>query len=448
MGKKSLKKSNAEPPKKTIQLSQCMIVKNEEKNIGKALGWAKGIAFEQIVVDTGSTDRTVELAEQMGAKVYHFEWINDFSAAKNYAIGQATGNWIAFLDADEYLSPEDAKKMLALVKKIQSEPMLRAQYPAIMSPIVQLNDQGKPFGIDEQIRVYRNIPSLRYIGRIHEMLSLDFKNIRYTDDFSIMHTGYAKSVYTESLKADRNIAILREELAERPDDLNLKVYLADALDAKAKSGEQDGSIDADAEAEALYSEAAYSDGQIYTQLRRRALLLAMDKKLMTGKPVSECERMCLRALSLFPGDPDYEYYHARVLRKMGDHGTAWSILRNCETKLIKGSIDKKALIAVKPWLVFIEMVLLADESGDVESVVKYATMVLMENKTQQDILSPYIATMFRSGNTEEDITAILAKIYNMSDPQDVLFVAHAAKKCGAIDLARTMARLAGSLINV
>ncbi len=93
--------------KSRVKLSQCMIVKNEEKNIRRALSWAKEIAFEQIVVDTGSTDRTVEIAEEMGAKVYHFQWINDFSAAKNCAISHAKGNWIAFLDADEYFTGED-----------------------------------------------------------------------------------------------------------------------------------------------------------------------------------------------------------------------------------------------------------------------------------------------------------------------------------------------------
>ena len=84
-----------------VRLSQCMIVKNEEKNIERALSWGKDIVYEQIVVDTGSTDRTVELARAMGAKVYDFEWIDDFAAAKNYAISKASGEWIAFLDADE-----------------------------------------------------------------------------------------------------------------------------------------------------------------------------------------------------------------------------------------------------------------------------------------------------------------------------------------------------------
>ena len=81
------------------RISQCLIVKNEENNIEKALSWGKGIVSEQIVVDTGSTDRTVEIAKQMGAAVYEFQWIDDFAAAKNFAISKAKYEWIAFLDA-------------------------------------------------------------------------------------------------------------------------------------------------------------------------------------------------------------------------------------------------------------------------------------------------------------------------------------------------------------
>ena len=72
-----------------IRLSQCMIVKNEEANIRRALSWGRGIVWEQIVVDTGSTDKTVEIAKEMGAKVFYFDWCDDFSAAKNYAIDRS-----------------------------------------------------------------------------------------------------------------------------------------------------------------------------------------------------------------------------------------------------------------------------------------------------------------------------------------------------------------------
>ena len=99
-----------------------MIVKNEEDNIEQALSWGKDIVSEQIVADTGSTDRTVELAQQLGAKVYHFSWIDDFSAAKNFAISKAECEWIALLDADEYFSKEDAGKLKFTLAPLEAKP--------------------------------------------------------------------------------------------------------------------------------------------------------------------------------------------------------------------------------------------------------------------------------------------------------------------------------------
>ena len=120
------------------RISQCMIVKNEEKNIEKALSWGKGVVSEQIVVDTGSTDRTVELAEKMGAKVYHFEWIDDFSAAKNFAISKAKYEWVALLDADEYFSEEDAKKLLFYIRQLND-----TKYDIIATAWVHINNSNR-----------------------------------------------------------------------------------------------------------------------------------------------------------------------------------------------------------------------------------------------------------------------------------------------------------------
>lgn len=110
-----------------------MIVKNEEKNIERALSWGKSFMWEQIVVDTGSTDRTVEIARRLGAKVYHFEWIDDFAAAKNYAVSQAQGDWIVFLDADEYFLEEDAKRLVPLLEKLEG-----TKYNALVTRWVQV----------------------------------------------------------------------------------------------------------------------------------------------------------------------------------------------------------------------------------------------------------------------------------------------------------------------
>jgi len=447
MSKKKTKKKNAGPPKPMIQLSQCMIVKNEEKNIEKALGWAKGVAFEQIVVDTGSTDRTVELAEKMGATVYHFEWINDFGAAKNFAIEQAKGNWIAFLDADEYFTHEDAKKLMTTLKKIHSEPQLREQFLGLNTPWVHLDDEGNVFGVDEQVRMFRNVPSVRYIGKIHERLSLETINVIRDEDISIMHTGYARSAYAETGKAQRNVDLLRVEQAQKPDDLDIKVYLADSLRGKAR---EDGPVDglvSDEEARQLYAEVAASDGIVDPMLGKKAHMFTVNWAVQFGAPVQVCEELCARALRKFPSDLDFEYYQARTMMNKGDFRTAWEMLKNCETKLMDpASLHKSTLIAIQPSLLFKEMIHAAQELGDAGGTVKYATMVLMEDKTQQNILSPYIATLLSHGTTEEEAFGLLGKIYDLNDANDLLMIARAAKDCNALDFARKAAEMLSNLV--
>ena len=89
-----------------MQISACVITKNEEQNIGEWLTRMKSVAQECIVVDMGSTDNTVGLVKAAGASVYFFPWQGDFAAAKNFALEKATGDWIFFLDADEYFPAE------------------------------------------------------------------------------------------------------------------------------------------------------------------------------------------------------------------------------------------------------------------------------------------------------------------------------------------------------
>jgi GT2 family glycosyltransferase/Tfp pilus assembly protein PilF len=98
------------------RISLCMIVKDEENHLGKCLRSVKPVVDEIIVVDTGSTDRTRDIAVALGAKVFEFSWQNDFSAARNFSISRASGDWVLVLDADEVISPQDHASLLRLVR--------------------------------------------------------------------------------------------------------------------------------------------------------------------------------------------------------------------------------------------------------------------------------------------------------------------------------------------
>ena len=105
------------PPVKRGTLSLCMIVKNEEAHLGKCLISVKDIADEMIVVDTGSSDKTREIAAAFGARVFDFVWTDDFSEARNYSLAQAAGDWILVLDGDETLSPDDHAALAKIVHR-------------------------------------------------------------------------------------------------------------------------------------------------------------------------------------------------------------------------------------------------------------------------------------------------------------------------------------------
>ena len=204
-----------------VRISACVIVKNEEKNLPRWLAQMARLADEMIVVDTGSEDRTVELAEAAGAKVYRFAWRNDFAAAKNYALDQAAGDWVFFLDADEYFEEGTEPRVRPYLEQVH----LQWKIAGLISPWINIDPERQNLVVlsGHQVRIFRNEKELRYVGRIHEALDnrgkqKGMREYRMTD-LVIRHTGY--TVGNSERKAKRNLEILLEDVerngGERPE---------------------------------------------------------------------------------------------------------------------------------------------------------------------------------------------------------------------------------------
>lgn len=194
-----------------IKISACVITKNEEKNIQQWLDCVKEFSDEIIVVDTGSEDRTVELARAGGATVYHFAWCNDFSAAKNYALDQATGDWIVFLDADEYFGDSIKAKFRATLELIHGNQTILGIDSLLYNIDADHNNEIKSTA--NQKRIFRNMKQLRYQGRIHEYLAYSGKKamgFAYSEKFAIYHTGYSQSLTIS--KNQRNLDMLLADI--------------------------------------------------------------------------------------------------------------------------------------------------------------------------------------------------------------------------------------------
>lgn len=183
-------------------LNAVLIVKDEERCLIRCLSSVKGLVNKIIIADTGSGDRTKEIARSFGAEIYDFIWCNDFSAARNYALSQSHADWNLILDADEWVVDVSAD---TLSKFMEDDGRLgaikiRNAYP----------DNGAvSYGINLTTRL---VPAgIRFRGRIHEQV--DSKLPRIPVPLTVGHDGYL-----QPQKEERNLPLLLEELNRHPDD--------------------------------------------------------------------------------------------------------------------------------------------------------------------------------------------------------------------------------------
>lgn len=207
-----------------MKLSACWIVKDEAENIAKSILSVRDCAQEMLVVDTGSTDGTAEIARDCGARVESFEWRGDFSAARNYALSRLAGEYSIFIDADEYFSPPLAK----VDRSVILSAFETTHAHALLVPLAGLDAAGRlmspaPFG-----RIFRR-DAIRYENRVHEMAKLADGSIpsgTVLNHYLLVHTGYEPG--RANKKVLRNIALLEAEQAELTDEFalfNNKAYL-------------------------------------------------------------------------------------------------------------------------------------------------------------------------------------------------------------------------------
>lgn len=190
-------------------LSLAMIVKNEGDTIERVLGCVKDFCDEMIVVDTGSTDDTVAKAEAMGAKVYHFKWIDDFSAARNYAFSMATQEWIMWLDGDDVIDAQNQKNIAAIKASRMKDDELEVIFTYYdVPPFLQWRERFI------RRRAFEN--GAKWYAPIHECIAaIDFSKSERVGNITIRHDT---PINRGPAKKDRNISILRKHFEDHSDD--------------------------------------------------------------------------------------------------------------------------------------------------------------------------------------------------------------------------------------
>ena len=200
-------------------ISICMIVKNEEQYIEKCLKELVKLNYEIIVVDTGSTDETKEIAMQYTDKVYDFAWINDFSAARNFSIEKASNDFVLIIDSDEFVMTVDKEKLEKLIKN-NSKGIGR------LIIINEFTRNGNCFRSYERISRLFNRKYYQYEGSIHEQIVAK-KGVAnfYELPLIIEHYGYEGNLEIRRKKTERNIHVLEQQLfQEKQNELEKVPY--------------------------------------------------------------------------------------------------------------------------------------------------------------------------------------------------------------------------------
>lgn len=217
-------------------LSLSMIVRNEEARLATCLASVKGFADEMVVVDTGSIDGTVAIAEQAGARVEQMEWPGDFAPARNHALKFLTGDWVLVLDADEQLRPE----VIPSLKALMAQPdvlvinLLRYEIGAAMAPYSSVS------------RLFRRHPSIQWSRPYHSMIDESVQalitsepqwRVASCSEPAILHDGYRPELLSGSDKADRLREAMEDDLKRHPGDPYASAKLGGLLISEGRASE-------------------------------------------------------------------------------------------------------------------------------------------------------------------------------------------------------------------
>ncbi len=216
-------------------ISLVLIVRNEAHNIKPLLEELSPLYDEAIVVDTGSRDDTVSLAEAAGATVVHFHWCDDFAAARNHGIAAAGGSWILTIDADERIAAIDFPTLLQAVasddakgyfftQRNYTDLLSHPEWRSVNGRYPEQEDQMTGFIEAHQIRLFPNLPEFRYHGCIHETVSGPMEK-EYLD-VTIHHYGHLQKGDAAKRRDDLYSRLTREKLRQNPDDADACFQMA------------------------------------------------------------------------------------------------------------------------------------------------------------------------------------------------------------------------------
>jgi glycosyltransferase involved in cell wall biosynthesis len=387
----------------------------------------KSVVNEQIVVDTGSTDRTVEIAERLGAKIFHFEWINDFSAARNFALENAKGDWIIFLDCDEYFS----ENSVPLLKKYMKAFSRDKNTDGIVCEMIHIDKDNNPMAVVKNIsaRIFKRKGTIRYENKIHEVLynsAREKRRIHAVDKGNVLkiyHTGYDSEVVSDRKKNERNISMLIESIKENPTSSKLHYYLAKEYLILERYQEA-----VDSSFEALRYRK--NDEKSYYTIIYNNILYGM---YALNYPIDEVRSIFEEAVKHYPEFPDYHRLMGLCYLKNNDIDSAIAALERCIEicKSYSMSVESSSVAEINMvYKILIQAYVYAD---NISKIAELSTALLNADKYEYDVLV-LLMQIFLRNESEADIIDFFKKLYDYNIFKDKMYLLKAAEHNKSIAL--------------
>ena len=306
-------------PAKDLTLGLCMIVKDEEETLPKCLAAVAPAVDEIVIVDTGSSDRTIEIAKEFGATVIEQPWTGSFSDARNTSFEASTTDWIIYLDADEVLVADDVKRLRALTGRTWRE----AFYLVLTSFTGEVGDGAAV--TNSALRVFRNRPHYRFEGRLHEQIAQHVPTYATgrieQSSVRVDHYGYLGAVRDAKEKSRRNLELLKAQQAESAPSAFLHFNVGTEY---AAIGDYGSALTEFARSWNLVQERGEEDNDYVPALVQR-LVTALRA---CGRP-QEAIALATDGLGRFPGFTDLVFAQAQAALALGNEDEAIAYWERC-----------------------------------------------------------------------------------------------------------------------
>jgi glycosyltransferase involved in cell wall biosynthesis len=377
-----------------MSISLCMIVKNEEKTLGRCLNSVKNLADEMVIVDTGSADSTREIAAAFGARVFDYPWDGSFANARNYALEHARMDWILLMDADDEFEREDTQKLLDLT--INGE--ANAYFFQTLSFMGSMPDKSNVV-YNMNVRLLKNYLGYRFQGAIHEQLKTDAEGHKaMMCDIRVYHYGYLDAVIREKDKRTRNIALIQGELTKHPDDpfmlfnLGNEYYamerVPEALECYQKSYD-----------EGFAPQRGYSP---------KLLVRLMTCYDLTGRH-NDMLRLAAEGLRHYPDYTDLEFLRGGALLRQEKYIAAIASLKKC-IAMGEAPVPLRYMEGIGSYKSQLLLSSVYYQQGDNAAAMKYAKASLKSNPMFREGLTHMARLLAESKTPPKQMKARLSKL--------------------------------------